>query len=983
MKNRYQLRQFIRFQLEQMSAKNEQHLFEELAFELVRQTISRRLVPATGPVQAGGDQGRDFESFRSYLAESPISTSVAVGIDRGEVLVFGCTLNKRLEAKIKADVKTMCGSDPKPDAIFYYAAPDLVVAKRHELQAWTKRQHGAKLEVFDGQAIANLLAEPDHFWIAEQFLGVPAELYPPIEADGEYGRLRGRWLDAGREIANQADLLEVKRGLRKATFRTELKPDLGKWIGLMEGVARSQEGPIQRRALYEVSVAQLRGRGSLDPAKWAIEQFFESFGDKSDPAPNEVEDATLLGSYAVSAFRQGEFSGPLEMALGWADQARTAIDHALAGELSDGARFRLLLVRGHLDFDDAAEDETEDGLAETLLKNWELATAVAERSPFTDVDAVADLLEMVIPAVGGHPRFRALADRVDALVAERGGRAAGADQSRKRALRYLEAGELALAIDQLQRAKEGWFTAETMRGSVLAMLHLARAYLELHLPLAARYYAAAAIYSIGSSSGEDLRSLMPSAAFEFANTYLLNGEGLSYMAAAGRAAGFHANYAPDPEELEERPAFSAAIVQTSQMRAMIATTAPALLPRADAILDAWAVDPEYAGAIRKLSVGEPWGAMSVAEIEVKLAEQTGQGLYNDVGGHLCFQWHALGIDWSINASGASRIAAERIGAAMQIALVDLSDEDLLIIPGAVKIRLEVGGSAAPTLRQLPDNGTLRFVIDLPKDAAPEEEAARTMAMVATMIVQATAMPLDDYRAILGSKMERGLTARAFWVQPAHRLLGDVRSLFLGDLPDLTDSERPGIIVPPPLAHPELAWRDGPAPGYSSKKARIALENRYSRTASVARAVVPQLMANPASRAALEAQHGRGLPDWQLINAIFNFTLNASMEGEIGGPLLGGTPDPQGVMRRAMQRIEAGDIPTIDPAAFDAEFLMFQMDMNVIATLKGWGLQIHRQTPDSAAIRRFLDVRYSSSTDDIPHEDHFHWLTPGGDDPSGK
>jgi hypothetical protein len=133
MKNRYQLRQYIRFQLEQMSTKNEHHLFEELAFELARQTISRRLVPATGPVQAGGDQGRDFESYRSYLANSPIAASTGASLEGDQVIVFGCTLNKQLEGKIKGDIKTMCGSAPKPDAICYYAVPDLAVAKRHEL----------------------------------------------------------------------------------------------------------------------------------------------------------------------------------------------------------------------------------------------------------------------------------------------------------------------------------------------------------------------------------------------------------------------------------------------------------------------------------------------------------------------------------------------------------------------------------------------------------------------------------------------------------------------------------------------------------------------------------------------------------------------------------------------------------------------------------------------------------------------------------
>ena len=972
MNNRYQLRQYIRFQLEQMSAKNEHHLFEELAFELARQTVSRRLVPATGPVQAGGDQGRDFESFRTYLASSPIASSVAAGTDGDDVLVFGCTLDKKLEAKIKGDIKTMCGSDPNPDAIFYYAVPDLAVAKRHELQAWTRKQYSAELEVFDGQAIANLLAEPEHFWIAEQFLGVPAEMYPPIEADGEYERLKERWFEGIREIANQADLFEVKRGLRKATFKSELKPDLGKWLSLMEGVARFQEGPIQRRAFYEIAVAQLRGRGRLDPAKWAVELFFESFAKEEYPAANEVEDATLLGSYAVSAFRRGEFSGPLEKALAWADQARTAIDRSLAGRHNDGSRFRLLLVRGHLDFDYAAADETEDGRAETLLKYWELAMDIAETSPFADAGALADLLEMVIPVIGDHPRFRALADRVDALVSERGGKAAGADQSRKRALKYLEGGRLTLAIDQLQRVKEGWFTAETMRGSVLAMLQLAEAYLELHLPLAARYYAAAAIYSIAHSPGDELRPLMSGAAFLFTNTYLLNGEGLSYMAAAGRAAEIHMTFTADPEELEEQPGFSAAIVQTSQMRAMIAAAAPELLTHADAILDAWSIDSQYGEAIRKMSGEKPWSVMSIAEIEGMLAEQAGQGLFNDLGDRLRFQWHALGINWSIEADAISRIDAERIGAALQIALVDLSDEDLLIIPGDVHIRVEVGGTAPPSMRQLPDNGVLRFVIALPEQAEANDEAARTMAMVATMIVQATAMPFDDYRIVLEAKMKRGLTARAFWVQPVGRLLQDVRSLLLGDLPDITVENQPTLARPLPLAHADLAWRDGPAPGYSKERAQLALNNRYSRTAAVAQAIVPQLMANPASRDTLEDQHRRGLPDWQLINAIFNFALNASMEAELGGPLLGGTPDHGGVMRRAMERIEAGDIPRIDPAKFDAAFVKFQMDLNVIATLKGWGLEIHRQTPDSAAIQRFLDARYNNSSDDIPHVDHFGW-----------
>lgn len=97
-----------------------------------------------------------------------------------------------------------------------------------------------------------------------------------------------------------------------------------------------------------------------------------------------------------------------------------------------------------------------------------------------------------------------------------------------------------------------------------------------------------------------------------------------------------------------------------------------------------------------------------------------------------------------------------------------------------------------------------------------------------------------------------------------------------------------------------------------------------------------------------------------------------MEEEIGGPLLGGTPDRDGVTKRAMRRIQSGELPRMDLSTFSAESLKFQLNLNLIATLKGWGLGLHRQTPDTAAIGRLLDIRYRNSTDDIQHEDLFGW-----------
>jgi hypothetical protein len=90
-----QLASQIRFHLEQLSARDGHHDFEHLCRHLARVRICSNILPATGPVSAYGDQGRDFETFRTYLYESPISNSSFVGLVFKGPIAFACTLTKK------------------------------------------------------------------------------------------------------------------------------------------------------------------------------------------------------------------------------------------------------------------------------------------------------------------------------------------------------------------------------------------------------------------------------------------------------------------------------------------------------------------------------------------------------------------------------------------------------------------------------------------------------------------------------------------------------------------------------------------------------------------------------------------------------------------------------------------------------------------------------------------------------------------------
>ncbi len=146
---------------------------------------------------AGGDQGRDFETFRIYLNSTSIANSTFVGLASTKLIAFACSLEdkKRINRKIKSDLRTITASGSTVEGIHYFASADIPVAARHKLQVWARTTHQLSLEIYDGNAIAELLSERDVFWIAERFLNIPAEIFPPVTSENEpwYAKVLSKW----------------------------------------------------------------------------------------------------------------------------------------------------------------------------------------------------------------------------------------------------------------------------------------------------------------------------------------------------------------------------------------------------------------------------------------------------------------------------------------------------------------------------------------------------------------------------------------------------------------------------------------------------------------------------------------------------------------------------------------------------------------------------------------------------------------------
>lgn len=90
-----QLSAVIRYHLSELSTRNGHHEFEHLTRYLARARLYSNILPATGPVSAGGDGGRDFKNFRTGVTFPLTAGSTFPQTASGERLVsFACTLEK-------------------------------------------------------------------------------------------------------------------------------------------------------------------------------------------------------------------------------------------------------------------------------------------------------------------------------------------------------------------------------------------------------------------------------------------------------------------------------------------------------------------------------------------------------------------------------------------------------------------------------------------------------------------------------------------------------------------------------------------------------------------------------------------------------------------------------------------------------------------------------------------------------------------------
>ncbi|WP_024805636.1 hypothetical protein [Nocardia sp. BMG51109] len=1018
--NPVQLVSIIEFGLSRLAGNNGHHEFEHLCRWIAKRRLVSNVLPATGPVSSGGDQGRDFETFHTYLArELPFSIGFLAHATT-DAVAFACTIQKdNLRRKFERDIDAICTQGTPVDRIYILTTANVPVRLRHELQDWAQAQHSVALDVLDGKMLAEFLAEPELYWLAEQYLDLPPELTPPraptdrtSELPAGYIELREYWQEPDRQPVNLGDLFDLADGLRYAIRPGPARSDLPGWLRLTTRLAeQSPDREVRLYATYELVAARSRGAADLRPAEALIRTFIDEIVHSNNPTL--LFDASVLIQFCSAAATMGQTDIPLSETAGWVPRLRRHVDDLLNQEWGPNARAGLLEAAAHLSLHldytgvephgTATLDELDQHY-EALIDSIESGTLrshldTTEPTPIVDLDAamghlltlvellpdapaypigtLAMTIDVLTPQMQDHRLYQRVCDRLDEAVARRDGDAAVAERCRQRAQSFESAGRPLDALREYHKAKVKWFHGDTFQDALDTIVHIIDLYSELGMYLVAKKYAlglAALAYDGAAPSDSDLT---PLGMFAAAKMDHLAGAWIASAKLATMAGRAHMALAPDSGNLERHTIVTEAIKFQGFTTVIAEQTRPAFLPLVHSILRGSIFD-EFT---HPRAISTSANAQTEVEWTDWLSETAGAP-FSDVGPQRDIVFHALGVKWALHARNDhdTVLVLEDFAATLQIVLVELAALDPVLLAQDIDIEIrsyQRDQPPAQTYLTRRYNGQRQWLLQLPTTTGPDDatESAVPKANLShafQVIAELSLFDQNGFSQLIDQAAENGLLSNLEIGRPYRHMatlfgLEPVTPQLTSPVHrSLTNPERPN----PRASAPQMQPRTGPGPGYSLEKARTILTERYEILPISIRHTIPHLLSGPEVRELFQQLRDEGWKDWHLLNVVVNMTVNHRLTLRHGPLTMDDAPRLTHAFHAEAMREEHANDPRISPDAITPETMDMGIRLVAVSSLHRWGLTMHHNTDETGSIMDILASRYGFWNDDVPHRDPF-------------
>lgn len=951
----------IRFSLDNLGAQNRHHDFEGICRHFSRQRLGLNILPATGPVSSGGDQGRDFETY--YISPAVASKSDVKIIK--ENAAFACTIQKNnLCQKIKDDIKKIIKKGNKVDIVYIFSLQNIAVSQRHKIQEWVKDTYSIKVEVFDGEYLAEALSEKDLFWIANEYLQIPSNLYP-VSEDVNYKETKIRWENAIINAPNYAVFDDLRDMGRRCLFDKETQHDLLFWLSKLEQLLIFDSSQVfKRKVLYEIIALRIRGTGNLLGWEKYVRQYFDLA--KSFNNQVEAQEACVITNYAYGSMIRKVSDFTDEEIIKWRKLIEDYTDNELIKKYPKTIRAVIYELKGYMILSNPYNRKIDEGLSWWL----KLATLIKD-TPLFPLERFSDVLVAMIECIGNNPKYEQLSHKIDVLLGKRVGGFVVAEKCRDRSLAYREKGELIKSLKELYKAMVGWYAHETLYGSLLSMLLIAETYKELGLIYAAKQYALAVTYVAHRAREEKekifiTRGLAALAEYEYAD-----GEWAHFLEHADLSLKTLSLYTKGLADSNSKKIYEKMSFYTSLVSAFTS------------ILDKKDVYKYVENRVLKFKseiieeliplAKDSWSKKKTEDVLRTIQSGYMNYPFNDVGQERTTRFSAFGITWRFNwKNGLIETAkAEQLISLIQILLAESIEEELYLLKCSAIIEIKYGEDFKINKKHEKDifNWIVTFPQKMPVDKNEIELFNReTLGIAIQIFSELSLLPIDRIRNLLETLFKEGLASKTFAANSYEMLFMDIvpKELYdhiigLGKIEYLEKLEYIGE------AHTLLKWKDSIISGVSEKQSEKLIRNRYKNASLPISMTVKKLNEYPEFREIVKKLKMEGWKDWHILMAIASIATNYRVK-RIG--YINSDEMKDNFMKYMSLKETSQSIP-IPLEEISEEIIREHLFMSMPSTLKLIGLEYRSTTYAPAAIQEFLEKRCRYFADDIPHEEIFY------------
>jgi len=1018
-----QLERRIRFALSTLGESNSHHEFEALCLGLARRRITSNLLPATGPVSGGGDQGRDAESHWSNIPKELPGTSLFASLATTQRVVMACTIQSTsIPGKIRKDLASICGQGTPVDRIIYFTVTAVPVKKRHDLIDEATRTHQVDLEIWDAAALALHLADYDLFHLAVQYLHLPSDLAPSRpDGAGEppdwYVEARRRWQAKDEPAHTLGDLVDLRGPLRHATFHDEARADLPEWVGHARALLTAAPGQdTALRARYEIVVATLRGLGDMRPADELARDFFDTVtAADSLTDPGFLEDAVVLLQYGFGALQRGLTTLTAQDLCAWQRLLADKIDRLLDTDPPANAMAHMLAMRARLalNADMTADLETVPGDLPTVaqvtiavveaveagepipaLRSKPLLTDLdtgmnfllrlgrhLDNAPLFPIEHTADLFDYLTPVLVDHPLYRQVRDLLDQATDRVAGQSARGERAQSRGYTLINSGRLPQALQEIHEAKANWLNGDTLEGGLLMLLLCARLYSELGLPVAAKHYALAAATAATSAPAPELNRFVPRGLILAARYDRDAGNWISATRLFCIGLMAQNSHCDAPYDHERYPYVWDMMADQALTLRVAQSVRPGVAPLLRAITAHVGIDTVIDDLLAPTDTGPEATKAFAEQAYAEEADIHGMGRpFSDAGPVRRYAWHALGVNWEVTCQNErlSVLTAERYAAALQVFLGEFATQDPLFLPGSISIDIHADpalpqGRAAVCNHDASAVGN-RWRLRLPAAAPGDlgQGPSKLLSAVVKVVLSQTLLSHQAFMELVEQALAGGLLHKIFVTRPYEELADYLTS---DDYQAMAELASPAVGAGMPCGRakpPALPPRTGPGPGYQRQTALDTVRNRYANMLPIVRYTLPRLAADPEFRKTAARLRHEGWLDWHLLTAIANAVGNHRAEQQGLCPSPGDTQEQRARILAVMQAPEHRGDSAVPTEAFTEHALRSHLAAAAVSTAHGLGLTVRPGSFNPQALFAVLGERYCYWTDDVEHADLFGW-----------